>query len=129
MRLLRPLRDVPTDCQEAVREAGELRWVNPLQDRSWDQLLHTHRGANVFHTAGWAEVLTETYGFAPFYLVEVQGECLQSLMGIMEVNSWWTGKRGVSLPMFPELTVEEIRTVVREVSALVSDGAPSPAVA
>jgi len=35
----------------------------------------------------------------------------------------------ISLPMFPELTVEEIRTVVREVSALVSDGAPSPAVA
>jgi hypothetical protein len=96
--LLRPLRDVPTDCQEAVRESGELRWVNPLQDRSWDQLLQTHRGANVFHTAGWAEVLTETYGFAPFYLAQIRDECLQSLMGIMEVNSWLTRKRGISLP-------------------------------
>ncbi len=43
-------------------------------------------------------MLAATYGFAPIYFTGTEGGQLKSLFSVMEVNSWLTGRRGVSLP-------------------------------
>ncbi|HLO32041.1 MAG TPA: hypothetical protein VK249_23020, partial [Anaerolineales bacterium] len=54
-------------------------------------------GYSFFHSADWAQVLCATYNYKPVYFT-VHGEGkLQALIPFMEVNSFLTGKRGVSL--------------------------------
>jgi hypothetical protein len=57
-----------------------------------------HPDHTVFHTAAWARVLASTYGHRPIYLRATSGETTQMLLPLMEVRSWLTGRRGVSLP-------------------------------
>jgi hypothetical protein len=47
-------------------------------------------------------VLQSTYGFKPVYFVVRQSGGIQSLLPMMEVDSWLTGRRGVSLPFTDE---------------------------
>jgi hypothetical protein len=51
-----------------------------------------------FHTSVWARILHETYRHEPAYFCVIAGGRLEVLLPIMEVRSWLTGKRGVSLP-------------------------------
>jgi Acetyltransferase (GNAT) domain len=46
-----------------------------------------------FHGAAWTKVLVETYRFKPVW--QAAGD---SLLPLMEVDSWLTGRRGVALP-------------------------------
>jgi hypothetical protein len=43
-------------------------------------------------------VLQEAYGYRPFYFASFDSHRLLTLLPTMEVNSWLTGRRGVSLP-------------------------------
>ena len=52
----------------------------------------------VFHSACWARVLSESYGYSPAYFVSFRGGAIEALFPFMEVDSTLTGKRGVSLP-------------------------------
>jgi CelD/BcsL family acetyltransferase involved in cellulose biosynthesis len=72
--------------------------VDPLEYPEWDALLAAHPQASIFHGAGWARVLRQTYGHTPVYICRFEGERLAELLPIMEVSSPWTGRRGVSLP-------------------------------
>jgi hypothetical protein len=42
--------------------------------------------------------LHETYGHRPFYVAQFEGTRLAGVLPLMEVSSWLTGRRGVSLP-------------------------------
>jgi CelD/BcsL family acetyltransferase involved in cellulose biosynthesis len=75
-----------------------VRCVNPLEDPAWDARLATLAGASFFHGSAWARVLHDTYGFTPAYLVTNRG----GVLPLMEVKSWITGCRGVSLPFSDE---------------------------
>src|ERR1035438_4361514 len=75
-----------------------VRIVNPLDDPLWDADLAACPGATFFHTAAWARVLASSYGFEPKYFTTRDSEGIRSLLPVMEVNSWLTGRRGVSLP-------------------------------
>jgi hypothetical protein len=76
----------------------EIKFVNPITDPDWDRLVVSHPDHSFFHTAGWAEVLSKTYGHEPLYLrCSERGE-LVALVPIMEVRSPLTGRRGVCLP-------------------------------
>ena len=55
-------------------------------------------GATFFHSSAWAGVLAESYGYTPFYFTVMEEDRLRALVPLMEVNSFITGKRGVSLP-------------------------------
>ncbi len=55
-------------------------------------------GASFFHRRPWAEVLCQTYGYRPFYLLLRAGRDSVGLLSLMEVRSLLTGNRGVSLP-------------------------------
>lgn len=72
--------------------------LSPLRDSEWGNRLPAHGPESIFHGAAWARVLNETYGYSPFYFA-VRGENhLTALLPVMEVDSWVTGRRGVSLP-------------------------------
>lgn len=72
--------------------------VNPLDCVGWDTMVSACPSASFFHSAAWAKTLQTTYGFVPVYFIQIESGRLRSLLPVMEVNSWLTGRRGVSLP-------------------------------
>ncbi len=72
--------------------------VNPARQPGWEALLAAQPNSSFFHSAAWAEVLAVTYGYAPRYFTLESDDGLQALLPLMEVDSWLTGRRGVSLP-------------------------------
>jgi hypothetical protein len=72
--------------------------VNPLELSNWDDLVLATGKASFFHSSAWARVLYESYGYKPVYFCSFENGNLSTLMAFMEVESWLTGKRGVSLP-------------------------------
>ena len=72
--------------------------LDPLSDAGWDRRVAALPGAGFFHSAAWARVLHRSYGFTPYYLGATVQNQLQSLLPLMEVDSWATGRRAVSLP-------------------------------
>jgi hypothetical protein len=77
-------------------------FVNPLTEPDWNASVLKHREATVFHSAQWARVLAESYGYEPKYLRFIDGSMTIAIMPIMEVRSFWTGRRGVCLPFSDE---------------------------
>lgn len=72
--------------------------VNPLKHPGWKELLEATPSASFFHTENWARVLTESYGYEPRYFIVSGNGCLLGLLPVMEIRSFLTGRRGVSLP-------------------------------
>jgi hypothetical protein len=79
-----------------------LELVDPSGDPDWDQLLASHPETTVFHTSAWARVLSSSYGYRPFYFRAIDNGNLAALFPFMEIRSWVTGTRGVSLPFTDE---------------------------
>jgi hypothetical protein len=77
---------------------AEMMTVDPLGCADWDTWVAAHPRGTIFHGAGWARVLRDTYGHRPFYFARFQGQQLAGVLPVMEVSSWLTGWRGVSLP-------------------------------
>jgi hypothetical protein len=98
-----PLLAADTRVSLPVHPAGDtLQRVSPLDDAGWNAKLTTCQSASFFHSVAWARVLHDTYGFKPLYFTLGDRQCFHSLLPIMEVNSWLTGKRGLSLPFTDE---------------------------
>jgi hypothetical protein len=76
--------------------------VNPLEVPNWDAIVGAHPSATFFHSSAWANVLVQSYGYAPRYLIVKSQEGLLAALPMMEVKSWLTGKRGISLPFTDE---------------------------
>ncbi len=72
--------------------------LDPLAVSDWDAQVTALAGSSFFHSAAWARVLEESYGFKPVYFAKTQGSRICAVLPMMEVKSWLTGKRGVSLP-------------------------------
>src|SRR5262249_22912148 len=86
---------------------GDVLPIDPLAYPGWDSLLLDHSDSSFFHGTSWARVLHDTYGHRPFYLSNITGTKIEALLPIMEVSSWCTRRRGVSLPftdLCPPLT-------------------------
>jgi len=77
-----------------------VQWANPLEHCDWDkQIASQHDPArSFFHSAVWAKVLMETYGYEPIYFVSKASRAIHSVLPLMEVASSLTGKRAVALP-------------------------------
>ena len=114
-----PSAEPSTARRDTVREAksapasGTFRRLNPLDTPGWDRRVSSFGEASVFHSAAWAGVLRDTYGHTPQYFCIENGGKLSAALPMMEVNSPWTGRRGVSLPFTDEC-------------ALLSDGSVAP---
>jgi hypothetical protein len=72
--------------------------INPIEHPDWDELLLTADRATFSHTTAWARVLSESYGYKPLYFAIIDNGKLAGLIPVMEIESFLTGKRGVSLP-------------------------------
>ncbi len=78
------------------------RQANPLIAGDWDEVISQQPGASIFHQAAWAKTLARTYGFTPIYLTGFCDQKPVAALPLVEVDSWLTGKRGVSLPFTDE---------------------------
>lgn len=76
----------------------ELKIINPLHYTGWDELLLSTKSYSFFHSSVWARVLLESYKYKPIYFTLIDKDVLLVLLPLMEVKSFFTGKRGVSLP-------------------------------
>jgi hypothetical protein len=72
--------------------------INPTVHPNWDSLILSHSNYSFFHSSAWARVLSEAYGYKPLYFTIFDGDAISACLPVMEVNSFITGKRGVSLP-------------------------------
>lgn len=72
--------------------------VDPFTYPDWNECVLTTPRAAIFHTTNWLRVLQESYGYRPHYFAAFTGKTLAVLLPLMEVKSWITGVRGVSLP-------------------------------
>ncbi len=78
--------------------SDDVNVVNPIECCEWDNLPASRAESTFFHTAGWARVISETYGYRPVYFTVRSGKRLAGLIAMMEIRSAFTGVRGVSLP-------------------------------
>jgi hypothetical protein len=72
--------------------------VNPKGCPGWDALVMAHPRSSFFHGAAWAKTLQGAYGFRPVYFTASEADGRSSILPLMEVDSWLTGRRGVALP-------------------------------
>ncbi len=77
---------------------GEIEVLNPAEQKDWNEVLNRTPDSSFFHTANWAEVLQESYHYEPIYFTIRKQGAMKALLPVMEVDSYLTGRRGVSLP-------------------------------
>ena len=85
-----------------MAQKTHIRLLDPLASERWDAMTATHPHVTFFHSSRWARVLQASYGHEAYYLGEMDGEQPIGLLPILEVNSPWSGRRGVSLPFSDE---------------------------
>jgi Acetyltransferase (GNAT) domain len=88
---------MPLD-RSCMTSGNEVQIVNPLGVADWDDRISGLPEATFFHTSAWARVVHETYGYEPVYFVQGGLKSFEAVLPLMEVDSWLTGRRGVSLP-------------------------------
>jgi hypothetical protein len=76
----------------------EIKIINPLDYDQWDNLIIESNQYSFFHSYSWIKVLWESYGYKPYFFISKNENELSALLPFMEVNSRYTGRRGVSLP-------------------------------
>ena len=87
--------------------------INPAACQGWDALVADHRNHSFFHGAAWAATLQATYGFEPVYFTATTAGGRASVLPLMEVDSWLTGRRGIALPY-----TDECEPLVADASAI-----------
>jgi len=76
----------------------DVQILNPITYPGWDDIILSFPEYSFFHSSAWAKVLSESYGYTPMYFAIPDGNGFSALVPMMEVDSFLTGKRGVSLP-------------------------------
>lgn len=84
-----------TSTQARMNSELSHEWVEDLSlpNVSWFENQDTF-----FHEGSWAKALNESYGYKNTALIQRENEEISSIIPMMEVNSWLSGKRGISLP-------------------------------
>ena len=76
----------------------DLKIIDPITDERWDKQLLPTADYSIFHSSAWASVLSKSYRYRPLYLVLSDKNNNAARIPFMEINSFITGRRGVSLP-------------------------------
>jgi len=73
--------------------------IDPTKDERWDDLLHSHAQASIFHTRGWLEALHRTYRYTPIaFTTSPPGSQLTNAIPFCRVPGFLGRQRLVSLP-------------------------------
>lgn len=75
-----------------------ISFLDPTKTENWDELILSFPSYSFFHSSDWAKVLKETYNFKPHYLMVTESRNAKAVLPLMEVDSFFTGKRAISLP-------------------------------
>jgi CelD/BcsL family acetyltransferase involved in cellulose biosynthesis len=79
--------------------ASAANYIQLAEYSRWSEFVERHSRSSIFHTVGWLEALRRTYGYEPIVLTtSPAGRELQNGLVLCQVNSWWTGRRLVSVP-------------------------------
>jgi hypothetical protein len=84
--------------EASLSTSREIQRINPIDYPDWNALIASQPGHSFFHTAEWAKVLAGTYGYSPVYFAAAETRGSRFILPLMEVDSWLTGRRGISLP-------------------------------
>jgi len=86
------------ECEMMLDQNAAKLLMVPSDER-WVAFVNSIPNANIFHHPAWIGLMAECYGYRPFVvaLCDEKGEITAGLP-LMEVNSWLTGRRWVSLP-------------------------------
>jgi hypothetical protein len=76
----------------------DIQQVDPFAYRDWNECILSTPHASIFYATNWLRVLQESYGYQPYYFASFNRRQPAILLPFMEVKSWITGIRGVSLP-------------------------------
>lgn len=76
----------------------DIKIINPIEFPNWNDQISELPGSTIFHTSSWAQVLSESYGYKPRYFCTLNKGQLKNVIPLMEIDSFLSGKRGVSLP-------------------------------
>jgi CelD/BcsL family acetyltransferase involved in cellulose biosynthesis len=76
----------------------EIRVLTRKDDAALSSFLGASPQATIYHAPEWRNALTATYDYDPVYLGCFDEDGLTAVLPMMEVASWLTGKRLVSLP-------------------------------
>jgi hypothetical protein len=88
-----------SDSMTSSSEGAVVEYLDPRANgEKWDATISADPRATFFHSSNWAEVLNATYGYKPIYVLARTRSESSALLPLMEVNSPFTGRRGVSLP-------------------------------
>ena len=70
-----------------------------ITDKHWQDYIFKEPNHTIFHHPLWAQVISETYGYQTFAMVNIDdsGEIVAGLP-LVYINSWLTGKRWISMP-------------------------------
>ena len=82
---------------EMTGRTAKIAVISPLDCSSWNDMLLGCGQGTIFHTANWARLLAESYGYHPAYFTLSGEGAYRGCLPIMEVNSVFTGRRGVCL--------------------------------
>ena len=73
--------------------------IDPMTDERWEDFLHNHPRASVFHTRGWLEALRRTYGYYPLALTtSTPNSPLTNGIPFCKITGWLGRRRLVALP-------------------------------
>ena len=72
--------------------------INPLTYPNYDAMLLERNDSSIFHSSSWARVLNKAYNYKPLYFSNFENGNFKTLLALMEVKSFLTGSRAVSLP-------------------------------
>lgn len=74
------------------------KFIDPA-DQRWLDFIALQNEANIFHHPAWINILAECHGYRPFVVAvcDEKGE-ITAGVPMMEVNSYLTGRRWISLP-------------------------------
>jgi Acetyltransferase (GNAT) domain len=73
--------------------------IDPTTDERWEDFLHDHPQASIFHTRGWLEALRRTYGYSPLALTtSTPNSPLTNGIPLCKITGWFGRRRLVALP-------------------------------
>ena len=73
--------------------------IDPTTDERWEDFLHDHPQASIFHTRGWLEALRRTYGYSPLALTTSMPDSpLTNGIPFCKITRWFGRRRLVALP-------------------------------
>ena len=79
-----------------------IQHLDPVIDSQWDSKIANFSMASFFQSSLWAKVLCASYHYNSHYFADIAPYEIKALIPMMEINSWITGRRGVSLPFSDE---------------------------